>query len=79
MLGGGGLVTNPSIDTIYVDGISITCDNNPRKYIWTYGSGLFQDKTIDTCCPCNNASMVQNYQVCWKCSFHYYESGTYGS
>ena len=57
MLGGGGLVTNPSIDTIYVDGISITYDNNPGKHIWTYAGGLFQDKTIDTCCPCNNGSM----------------------
>ena len=57
MLGSEGLVTNPNINTIYVDGISITCDNNPRKYMWTYASGLFQDKIIDTCCPCNNASM----------------------
>ena len=76
MLGGGGLVTNPSIDTIYVDGISITYDN-PRKHIWTYAGGLFQDKTIDTCCPCNNGSMGTEVPS-FVGNDHYCESGTSG-
>ena len=50
---GTGL-SNPNIDNIYVDGVSITYGNNPRKHIWTLGVGLFDYSTCIFCCPCND-------------------------
>ena len=52
-LGGGVLINNPNIDNIYVDGVSITYDNNPRKHVWTLGVGNFADRATRFSCPCN--------------------------
>ena len=48
--------SNPNIDAIYVDGISITYDSNPRKHIWTYACGAFADGANRWSCTCNNGS-----------------------
>ena len=52
---GGGYLYNPNIDNIYVDGVSITYDNNPRKHVWTLGVGWVADNAIvySLSCPCN--------------------------
>jgi hypothetical protein len=42
---------NPTIDTIYVDGVSITL-GTPRRHLWTYASGLNMYETGPTSCPC---------------------------
>ena len=42
-LGGYDLVYNPNINNIYVDGVSITYDSNPRKHVWTLGVGVVAD------------------------------------
>ena len=42
-LGGYVLVNNPNIDNIYVNGVSITYDSNPRKHVWTLGVGVVAD------------------------------------
>ena len=45
-----------SIDSIYVDGISITYGSNPRQHIWTYAAGEDDFETGGDDCPCNNGS-----------------------
>ena len=47
---------NSNIDNIYVDGISITYDSNPRKHIWTYACGAFADGANIWTCKCNTGS-----------------------
>ena len=41
-----------NIDSMYVDGISITYGKNPRHHIWTYAAGAYQSGTAASCCPC---------------------------
>ena len=46
-----------SIDTAYVDGVSITYGSSPRTHIWTYAAGLSEqllatNETYDHNCPC---------------------------
>ena len=58
---------NPSqttIDTVYVDGVSITYGSSPRKHIWTYAIGVnlvYQKPGVSGRtkynCPCNNGAM----------------------
>ena len=44
--------TSESLDTIYVDGISITY-GNPRKHVWTYAAGASEDGNYSSYnCPC---------------------------
>ena len=53
---------NPSqtIDSVYVDGVSITYGGAPRKHIWTYANGLnlMFPGYPETDCPCNTNSSV---------------------
>lgn len=58
-LGSGGLdgiydnhIGSPSIDSYYVDGISITY-GSPRQHIWTYVGGQGEDDNAWEDCPCN--------------------------
>ena len=47
-----------AIDSVYVDGVSITYGNAPRKHIWTYANGVnivHSDGTLFNC-PCNNGN-----------------------
>ena len=44
-----------SIDSAYVDGVSITYGTAPRKHIWTYANGNDLG-TGSNDCPCNNGS-----------------------
>ena len=48
--------SNNSIDGYYVDGVSITHGNNPRKHIWSYICGQLEHGTNHQNCPCNNVS-----------------------
>ena len=50
---------NPSrtIDSVYVDGVSITYGSPSRKHIWTYANGLnLMHSNLQEHCPCNNGS-----------------------
>ena len=52
---------NPSqtIDSVYVDGVSITYGSAPRKHIWTYANGLnLMFLNPQEHCPCNNGNSV---------------------
>ena len=47
----------PTIDDVYVDGVSITYSSSTRKHIWTYANGLYLLRTDSVFnCPCNNGS-----------------------
>jgi hypothetical protein len=48
----------PSIDQVYVNGVSLTCGRNPRKHIWTF-AGAADETTgrLDLKCPCTNRYM----------------------
>ena len=52
--GDTGHGTNPSIDTFYVDGVSLT-HGNPRQHIWTFAAGLDEVATRPQYnCPCTH-------------------------
>ena len=42
-----------SIDTYYVDGVSLT-HGNPRQHIWTFAAALGETSSPDFICPCTN-------------------------
>ena len=52
--GYSGRGRNPSIDTFYVDGVSLT-HGNPRQHIWTFAAGLDEVATTPQHnCPCTH-------------------------
>ena len=70
--------TSRSLEGVYVDGISITSGNRPRKHVWTYAVGLSDDYNYTGVnCPCakhpgpNPPSYVGSHYYC--------ESGNTGS
>ena len=67
----------PSINNIYVHGISITV-GNPRKHVWTYAAGLGDDFNFgNNNCPCARFPRIAPPSFVGE---HYYcESGNTGS
>ena len=74
-----------SIDTFYVDGLSITY-GDPRQHIWTYAAGLTDFGTSPCCnCPCASRagtrpptnSFVGNNYYCESGTSNTYSSSTY--
>ena len=43
-----------TIDKPYVDGASITRGASPRKHIWTYAAGLWENNNDTSSCPCGS-------------------------
>ena len=44
-----------TIDSYYVDGISLTHGSSPRQHIWTFAAALHEDNSYrDYVCPCTN-------------------------
>ena len=41
-----------TIDDIYVDGVSLTHGQNPRKHIWTFANALDEVHSNEWVCPC---------------------------
>ena len=70
--------SDDSIDGYYVDGVSITHGSNPRKHIWTYICGQFEQGTNHQNCPCNSGSeatlpsYVGNDYYCESAGTNYY-------
>ena len=65
-----------SVDSNYVDGVSITYGSNPRKHVWTYAAGVlaYVWQSVNNC-PCNGLAIVF-YSVPWFVGNDYYcESG----
>ena len=44
-----------TIDKPYVDGVSITHGASPRKHIWTYAAGLYENIANKFTCPCTGS------------------------
>ena len=56
--GDSGRGSCPTIDTYYVDGVSLT-HGNPRHHIWTFAAGLDEVGTRpDFNCPCTNTELA---------------------
>ncbi len=41
-----------TIDSTYVDGISLTHNRNPRKHIWTFAAAIDEVRSDSNVCPC---------------------------
>ena len=64
------------IDSYYVDGVSITYGQCPRKHIWTYACGIRENQVNTWGCPCNTGYSGGNKVVSSFVGNHYYsESG----
>ena len=57
-------------------GVTLTYGNNPRKHIWTYAGGYYEQGTNHDNCPCNNGSQYMNYTIPFVGNDYYCESGT---
>jgi hypothetical protein len=61
-----------SIDTYYVDGISIT-QGSPRKHLWTYATGLSElNRRNNWRCPCSRANPNDRTDIPDFVGEHYY-------
>ena len=49
-----GFSSSSSIDSTYVDGLSLTYGAAQRKHIWTFGVGLFDNVASSNNCPCSS-------------------------
>ena len=45
-----------TIDSYYVDGVSLTYGSYPRKHIWTFAAGYFDNIPRSDNCPCSSGS-----------------------
>ena len=41
-----------TIDDLYVDGVSLTHGQNPRKHIWTFAAAVDETQHSEAVCPC---------------------------
>ena len=67
----------PNIEncSTYVDGVTVTYGNKPRKHIWTYACGVAEDLIPNMfSCPCNSNS-IGTYAPSFVGSDYYCESG----
>ena len=69
------LGSSKSIDTSYVDGVSVT-HGNPRQHIWTFSSGLHELSSISyATCPCVTESTNGNNIPSFVGQNYFCESG----
>ena len=69
-----------TIDTFYVDGVSIT-HGSPRRHLWTYANGLSELYGYEpSCCPCARSNPNDRSDVPSFVGEHFYcESGFSGT
>ena len=48
--------TGRTIDDLYVDGVSLTHGQRPRKHIWTFAAAHDETRSDTTVCPCTKPS-----------------------
>ena len=63
------------IDSPYVHGVLIPSGNNPRKHLWTYAAGTFENKSVSYNCPCNTGYSFDYYPPSFVGNHYYCESG----
>ena len=65
-----------TIDSIYVEGLSITHGSSPRQHIWTYAVGVVgSGSSIHACCACPCAAVPGATPPSFVGSHYYCESG----
>ena len=52
------IISSLTLDSHYLDGVSITHGGDPRQHIWTYAVGITTAQTTRFGCPCNTGSTV---------------------
>ena len=67
-----------SIESYYVDGVSITYDSNPRQHIWTYARVLTETQLNSQGCPCSKGSFASAPPP-FVGNDYYCESGSHSS
>jgi hypothetical protein len=50
--------TNLSIDSNYVDGVTLTHGSDPREHIWTFAAALNESSAGEAVCECSNQEHV---------------------
>ena len=63
-----------TVDSQYLDGISITHGSTPRTHIWSYPAGVTNSRTDRFGCPCNTNNPVS--PPSFVGNNYYCESGT---
>ena len=53
----------PTIDSVYVDGVSLTHGQTPRKHIWTFAAALDETRSDKDVCPCTKTNTPYTGQV----------------
>ena len=71
------IMSSLTVDSQYLDGVSITHSSVPRQHIWTYAVGVTTDHTNRFGCPCNTGSTVSPPSIVG--SDYYCESATSSS
>ena len=74
----GFQANNPSVDSPYVDGISITI-GSPRKHVWTYAVGLSDDYDYSGSSNCPCATVPGPSPPAFVGNDYYCESGDVGT
>ena len=64
-----------TIDSPYVHGVSITYGDNPRKHLWTYAAGVYENILVSHDCPCNTGYKYAYYPPSFVGNRYYCESG----
>ena len=64
---------DPQIKTY---GVTLTYSNNPRKHIWTYAGGRYEQGRPYNNCPCNNGSRYISFTIPFVGNDYYCESGS---
>ena len=67
--------TNCFNSEIKTFGVTFTYSNNPRKHIWTYAGGGYEQGTNLLRCPCNNGSEYMNVGIPFVGNDYYCKSG----
>lgn len=65
-----------TINSAYVEGVSITHGTSPHKHIWTYAAGYKDSTTNDGNCPCNSAPSAGSSAPLFVGEDYYCESTT---
>ena len=72
--------SNPTIDTNYLDGVSLTHGNNPREHIWTFVASLHEDTTHAILnCPCTTRTRFGSQPPAFVGNDYFCDTGVRGT
>ena len=64
-----GRKSDPTIDSNYMDGVSLTHGSSTRQHIWTFAAALDRTVTYNSpgsYCPCQNSTLASIAPSLWK-------------